>query len=395
MNQEVVIVSAVRTAIGSFQGALSDISAPELGSIVIREALSRAGGLEDTQVDEVIMGNVLQAGLGQNPARQAWLKAGFSASVPAMTINKVCGSGLKSVMLAAQAVRLGDADIVVAGGMENMSQAPYLLPGARSGLRMGDAAMVDSMIRDGLWCAMCDIHMGITAENIAERYALTREEQDAFAAWSQQKAEQALTTGRFADEIVPVMIPQRKGEPVRFATDEFPRAGTTADTLAKLRPAFLKDGTVTAGNASGINDGAAALVVMSAAKASALGLKPLARIKGYAHSALDPSVMGLGPVESTLRILRKTGVSIHDIDLFELNEAFAAQSLAVSRDLGAARDRINVNGGAIALGHPIGASGARVIVTLLHELEKRNSKLGLAALCIGGGQGVAILVERA
>ncbi|MFD0697315.1 acetyl-CoA C-acetyltransferase [Paenibacillus sp. GCM10027628] len=394
MDQEIVIVSAVRTAIGNFQGALSDISAPELGSIVIKEALRRAGGLDDTQVDEVIMGNVLQAGLGQNPARQAWLKAGFSHAVPAMTVNKVCGSGLKSVMLAAQAVRLGDAEIVVAGGMENMSQAPYLLPGARSGLRMGDATMVDSMVLDGLWCAMCDIHMGITAENIAERYALSREEQDAFAAWSQQKAEQALATGRFADEIVPVLIPQRKGEPVRFATDEFPRAGTTADTLAKLRPAFKKDGTVTAGNASGINDGAAALVVMSAAKASTLGLKPLARIKGYAHSALDPSVMGLGPVESTLRILRKTGVSVHDIDFFELNEAFAAQSLAVSRDLGAVRDRINVNGGAIALGHPIGASGARVLVTLLHELEKREGKLGLAALCIGGGQGVAMLVER-
>jgi acetyl-CoA C-acetyltransferase len=394
MNQEVVIVSAVRTAIGSFQGALSEITAPELGAVVIKEALRRAGEIDDTQVDEVIMGNVLQAGLGQNPARQAWLKAGFSASIPAMTINKVCGSGLKSVMLAAQAVRLGDADIVVAGGMENMSQAPYLLPGARSGLRMGDAAMVDSMIRDGLWCAMCDIHMGITAENIAERYALTRDEQDAFAAWSQQKAEQAIASGRFADEIVPVSIPQRKGEPIRFQTDEFPRAGTTADTLAKLRPAFKKDGTVTAGNASGINDGAAALVVMSAGKASELGLKPLARIKGYAHSALDPSVMGLGPVESTRRILQKTGVSISDIDLFELNEAFASQSLAVSRDLGIPRDRINVGGGAIALGHPIGASGARVLVTLLHELEKRDGRLGLAALCIGGGQGVAMLVER-
>ncbi len=393
MTQEVVIVSAVRTAIGSFQGALAQVPAPELGSIVIKEALQRAGGLDDSQVNEVIMGNVLQAGLGQNPARQAWLKAGFSTAVPAMTINKVCGSGLKAVMLAAQAIRLGDADIVVAGGMENMSQAPYLLPGARSGLRMGDASMVDSMIRDGLWCAMCDIHMGVTAENIAERYALTRQEQDAFAAWSQQKAEQAIASGRFAEEIVPVLIPQRKGDPVRVAADEYPRSGTTEEVLAKLRPAFKQGGTVTAGNASGINDGAAALVVMSEAKASELGLKPLARIKGYAHSALDPSVMGLGPVEATRSILQRTGVRIEEIDLFELNEAFAAQSLAVGRDLGIAPEKINVSGGAIALGHPIGASGARVLVTLLHELRKRNGRLGLAALCIGGGQGVAMLVE--
>ncbi|MBU7316221.1 acetyl-CoA C-acetyltransferase [Paenibacillus oleatilyticus] len=393
MNNDAVIVSAVRTAIGGFQGALSSIPATELGSLVIKNALERAGVSEE-QVGEVIMGNVLQAGLGQNPARQAWLKGGFSHEVPAVTVNKVCGSGLKAVMLAAQSVRLGDADIVVAGGMENMSQAPYLLEGARSGLRMGDGKLVDSMVRDGLWCAMCDIHMGITAENIADRYELTRAEQDEFAAWSQQKAEQAIQSGRFRDEIVPVSIPQRKGDPVVFDTDEHPRYGTTAETLGKLRPSFRKDGTVTAGNASGINDGAAALVVMSAVRAAQLGLKPLARIRGYAHAALDPSVMGLGPVDAVRKLLGKTGVSIDDIDLLELNEAFAAQSLAVGRDLGVPREKLNVNGGAIALGHPIGASGARVLVTLLHELGKRGGKLGLAALCIGGGQGVAMLVER-
>ncbi|MCM3268529.1 acetyl-CoA C-acetyltransferase [Paenibacillus elgii] len=393
MNNDAVIVSAVRTAIGGFQGGLSGIPATELGSLVIKDALERAGVSEE-QVDEVIMGNVLQAGLGQNPARQAWLKSGFSHAVPAVTVNKVCGSGLKAVMLAAQSVRLGDAEIVVAGGMENMSQAPYLLEGARSGLRMGDGKLVDSMVRDGLWCAMCDIHMGITAENIADRYELTRAEQDEFAAWSQQKAEQAIQSGRFRDEIVPVSIPQRKGDPVVFDTDEHPRYGTTAETLGKLRPSFRKDGTVTAGNASGINDGAAALVVMSAARAAQLGLKPLARIRGYAHAALDPSVMGLGPVDAVRKLLGKTGVSMDDIDLLELNEAFAAQSLAVGRDLGVPREKLNVNGGAIALGHPIGASGARVLVTLLHELGKRGGKLGLAALCIGGGQGVAMLVER-
>ncbi|MCY9694791.1 acetyl-CoA C-acetyltransferase [Paenibacillus alginolyticus] len=393
MSREVVIVSAVRTAVGSFQGALADISAPELGSTVIQEALKRAN-LADSQVDEVIMGNVLQAGLGQNPARQAWLKVGYSQLVPAMTINKVCGSGLKAVMLAAQSVSLGDADIVVAGGMENMTQAPYLLPGARSGLRLGDSTMVDSMIRDGLWCAMCDIHMGITAENIAEHHRVTRAEQDEFAAWSQLKAEQAIASGRFKDEIVPVAIPQRKGEPVLFARDEFPRAGTTAEILGKLRPAFKKEGTVTAGNASGINDGAAALVVMSADKAKELGLKPLALIKGYANAALDPSMMGMGPVDAVRKLLSKSGVSLDSIDLFELNEAFASQSLAVGRELGIPREKLNVNGGSIAIGHPIGASGARILVTLLHELEKRNGKLGVAALCIGGGQGVAMLLER-
>lgn len=392
-SREAVIVSAVRTAIGSFQGSLSGISATELGGIVIQEALQRAG-VSDEQVDEVVMGNVLQAGLGQNPARQAWLKSGFAHTVPAMTVNKVCGSGLKAVMLAAQAVRLGDADIVVAGGMENMSAAPYLLEGARSGLRMGDGKLVDSMIRDGLWCAMCDIHMGITAENVAERYVLTRQEQDDFAAWSQRKAEEAIAAGRFREEIVPVPVPQRKGEPVSFDTDEYPRAGTTVEALAKLRPAFRKDGTVTAGNASGINDGAAALVVMSAERAEALGLKPIARIRGYSQAALDPAVMGLGPVDAVRRLLKKTGVAIGDIDLFEMNEAFAAQSLAVGRELEIPPEKLNVNGGAIALGHPIGASGARVLVTLLHELQRRDGRLGLAALCIGGGQGVAMLVER-
>jgi acetyl-CoA C-acetyltransferase len=393
MRTEAVIVSAARTAVGNFMGALSGVSAPELGSIAIREALRRAN-VSDDQVDELIMGNVLQAGLGQNPARQAWLKAGFNEFVPAMTINKVCGSGLKAVMLAAQAVRLGDADIVIAGGMENMSQAPYLLQGARAGLRMGDAPMVDSMIRDGLWCAMCDIHMGITAENVAERYGLSRAEQDEFAEWSQEKAQQALNSGRFGDEIVPVSIPQRKGDPLLFAQDEFPRAGTTVEALGKLRPAFKQDGTVTAGNASGINDGSAALVVMSAEKAVELGLKPLARIRGYASSALEPSMMGLGPIGAARLLFKKTGVSLSDIDLFEMNEAFAAQSLAVGRDLGIPSEKLNVNGGAIALGHPIGASGARILVSLLHELDKRDGKLGLAALCIGGGQGVAMLVER-
>jgi acetyl-CoA C-acetyltransferase len=393
MSKEAVIVSAVRTAIGSFQGSLAGIPATKLGSIVIREALKRAQ-VDADAVDEVIMGNVLQAGLGQNPARQSWLSAGFPNSVPAVTVNKVCGSGLKAVMLAAQAVRLGDAEIVVAGGMENMSRAPYLLEGARSGLRMGDAAMTDSMIRDGLWCAVCDTHMGNTAEKVAEQYGLSREEQDRFAAWSQRKAEQAIASERFREEIVPVSIPQKKGEPVVFCRDEFPRPGTTEEALSKLRPAFRKDGTVTAGNASGINDGAAALVVMSSDKAKALGLKPMARIHSYASAALDPSVMGLGPIGAVRKLLQKSGLTIADIDLFELNEAFAAQSLAVARELGVPDAKLNVNGGAIALGHPIGASGARVLVTLLHELEKRKGRYGLASLCIGGGQGVALTVER-
>jgi acetyl-CoA C-acetyltransferase len=392
-NRDAVIVSAVRTAIGNFQGALAGIPAPELGAIVLKEALNRAGVSAD-QVDEVIMGNVLQAGLGQNPARQAAIRAELPNTIASMTINKVCGSGLKAVMLAAQAIKAGDADVILAGGMENMSRAPYLLEGARSGYRMGDNKVVDSMIRDGLWCAFDDTHMGITAENVAERYGLSREEQDEFAAWSQQKAEKALKEDRFRDEIVPVVIPQKKGDPIVFDKDEFPRAGTTVEALAKLRPAFKKDGTVTAGNASGINDGAAAVLVMSREKAEALGLTILATITAYASAGLDPNVMGLGPIYATKKVLDRAGLTIDDIDLIEANEAFAAQSLAVGRDLNIPREKLNVNGGAIALGHPIGASGTRVLVSLLHEMKKRDAKRGLATLCIGGGQGVALIVER-
>jgi len=391
-QREAVIVSAVRTAIGNFQGTLAGISAPELGGIVLKEALTRAGVSADL-VEEVILGNVLQAGLGQNPARQAAIQAGLPNTISSMTINKVCGSGLKSVMLAAQAIKAGDADVVLAGGMENMSQAPYLMEGARTGYRMGDQKVVDSMIRDGLWCAFDNTHMGITAENVAERYGLSRDEQDEFSAWSQAKAEQALAANRFQDEIVPVVIPQRKGEPLVFDRDEFPRAGTTVETLGKLRPAFKKDGTVTAGNASGINDGAAALLVMSREKAEQLGLQPLAVITSYASAGLDPNVMGLGPIYATRKALERAGLTIADIDLIEANEAFAAQSLAVGRDLEIPREKLNVNGGAIALGHPIGASGARVLVSLLHEMKKRDAKRGLATLCIGGGQGVALVVE--
>jgi len=393
MNREAVIVGAVRTAIGNFQGALSSLPATELGSIVIQEALRRAG-LKAEEIDEVIMGNVLQAGLGQNPARQAWLKGGLALEVPALTVNRVCGSGLQSVIFAAQSVLLGDADAVVAGGMESMSRAPYLLEGVRFGLRMGDGHLTDSMIRDGLWCAMADVHMGVTAENVAERYRITRAEQDAFAEESQRKAELALANGTFEAEVVPVFVPQKKGEAVRFDQDEYPRPGTTADRLAALRPAFKEGGTVTAGSASGINDGAAAMIVMSAAAAAERGLHPLARIRGYAVSALDPSIMGLGPVEAIRRLQRRTGISLDEVDLFELNEAFAAQSIAVRQELGIPPEKINVNGGAIALGHPIGASGARIVVSLLYEMEKREAKLGIAALCVGGGQGVALLVER-
>lgn len=393
-HKEVVIVSAVRTAIGNFQGTLADVSATKLGAIVLEGALAKAGVAKE-QVNEVIMGNVLQAGLGQNPARQAAIQAGLAQETPSMTINKVCGSGLKAVHLATQAIVAGDSDVVLAGGMENMSQAPYLLEGARSGYRMGDQKVVDSMIRDGLWCAFNDYHMGITAENLCERYGLTREEQDEFAAWSQEKALKAIAEGRFKDEIVPVTIPQRKGDPIVFEQDEFPRAGTTVETLAKLRPAFKKDGSVTAGNASGINDGAAALLIMSREKADELGLKPLARIVANASAGVDPSIMGIGPVPATKRVLEKAGLTLEQIDLIEANEAFAAQSLAVGKDLGIDRSKLNVNGGAIALGHPIGASGARVLVTLIHELHKREgAKYGLATLCIGGGQGVATIVEK-
>lgn len=392
-KKEVVIVSAVRTAIGSFQGGLAGVSATKLGALVLEAALEKAG-VGKEQVGEVILGNVLQAGLGQNPARQAAIQAGLEHAVPAMTINKVCGSGLKAVHLAVQSILAGDTDVILAGGMENMSQAPYLMEGARNGYRMGDQKVVDSMIRDGLWCAFNDYHMGITAENLGEKYQISREEQDEFAAWSQEKAVAAIAAGRFADEIVPVPIPQRKGDPVLFATDEFPRAGVTAESLGKLRPAFKKDGCVTAGNASGINDGAAALLIMSREKADELGLKPIARIVANASAGVDPSIMGIGPVPATKRALEKAGLSLEDIDLIEANEAFAVQSLSVGKELGFDKEKLNVNGGAIALGHPIGASGARILVTLVHELQKRGGKYGLATLCIGGGQGVATIIEK-
>jgi acetyl-CoA C-acetyltransferase len=390
--REVVIVSAVRTAIGNFMGALSNTPATELGAVVIKEALSRAG-VKGEQVDEVIMGNVLQAGVGQGPARQAAIKAGLPNEVSSMAINKLCGSGLKAVHLAAQAIQTGEAEIVVAGGMENMSLAPYLLPKGRTGYRMGDGKVIDSMIQDGLQCALNSYHMGVTAENIAEQYGLTREEQDEFAAWSQQKAENAIKEGKFKEEIVPIYIPQRKGDPIVFDTDEFPRAGVSAEKLAKLKPAFKKDGSVTAGNASGINDGAAALVLMSREKASELGIKPMAVIRANGTAGVDPKIMGIGPVPATKKALEKAGLSMEDIDLVEANEAFAAQSLAVGRDLQIPNDKLNVNGGAVALGHPIGASGARVLVTLLHEMQRQGSRYGLAALCIGGGQGIATIVE--
>lgn len=393
-QREIVIASAVRTAIGNFQGALAGVSATQLGAVVLEAALERAGVAKEA-VDEVILGNVLQAGLGQNPARQAAIRAGLPQQVPSMTINKVCGSGLKAVHLAVQSILSGDAEVVLAGGMENMSQAPYLLEGARGGYRMGDQKVVDSMIRDGLWCAFNDYHMGITAENLCTQYGLTREEQDEFAAWSQEKAQRALSEGRFQDEIVPVPIPQKKVEPIMFSVDEFPRAGVTAEALGKLRPAFKKDGTVTAGNASGINDGAAALLIMSGEKARELGVIPLARIVANASAGVDPSIMGIGPVPATRRVLEKAGLTLAQMDLIEANEAFAVQSLAVGKELGIPREKLNVNGGAIALGHPIGASGARILVTLVHELNKRSgAKYGLATLCIGGGQGVATVVEK-
>ncbi|ADF41223.1 acetyl-CoA C-acetyltransferase [Priestia megaterium] len=390
---EVVIVSAVRTAIGSFGGSLQNVSATTLGGTVIKEALNKAG-VSANEVDEVIMGNVLQAGLGQNPARQATLAAGLPETVSALTINKVCGSGLKAVHLATQAILAGDADVIVAGGMENMSQAPYLLKNARNGFKMGDQKVVDSMIQDGLWCAFNDYHMGVTAENLCDKYEITRDEQDAFAASSQQKAEAAIQSGRFKDEIVPVEVPGRKGQVTIFEQDEFPRAGTTAESLGKLRPAFKKDGSVTAGNASGINDGAAAVVVMSRKKADELGLTPLVSIKSNATAGVDPSIMGIGPVSAVKKALEKAAVSLEDVQLVEANEAFAAQSIAVDRELQFNHDILNVNGGAIALGHPIGASGTRVLVSLIHEMQKRDAKLGLATLCIGGGQGVATIVER-
>ncbi|WP_321893084.1 acetyl-CoA C-acetyltransferase [Burkholderia cenocepacia] len=390
---DVVIVSAARTAVGKFGGSLAKIAAPELGATVIRAALERAG-VKPEQVSEVIMGQVLTAGSGQNPARQSLIKAGLPNAVPGMTINKVCGSGLKAVMLAANAIVAGDAEIVIAGGQENMSASPHVLPGSRDGFRMGDAKLVDTMIVDGLWDVYNQYHMGITAENVAKEYGITREEQDAFAALSQNKAEAAQKAGRFNDEIVPVSIPQRKGEPLQFATDEFVRHGVTAESLAGLKPAFAKDGSVTAANASGLNDGAAAVLVMSAQKAAALGLTPLARIKAYANAGVDPSVMGMGPVPASRRALERAGWTPGDLDLMEINEAFAAQALAVHKQMGWDTSKVNVNGGAIAIGHPIGASGCRILVTLLHEMVKRDAKRGLASLCIGGGMGVALAVER-
>lgn len=390
---EVVIVSAVRTAVGSFNGGLSALSAPEMGSIVVQEAVKRAGISKDI-VDEVILGNVLQAGLGQNPARQAAVKAGLPVEVPSLTINKVCGSGLKAVAMAAQAIAAGDAEVVIAGGMESMTNAPYVLESkARWGLRMGNSKVVDVMIQDGLWCAFNDYHMGITAENVAAKYGITREQQDEAAAQSQAKAIAAVDSGAFKKEIVPVVIKGKKGDIV-FDTDEYPRRGTTTETLSCLKPAFKKDGTITAGNASGINDGAAAFVLMSAEKAKALGIKPIAKIVSYASAGVDPSIMGTGPIPATQKALAKVGLTVGDLDLIEANEAFMAQFLAVGKELSFPMEKVNVNGGATAIGHPIGASGARILVTLLHALEARSLKRGLATLCIGGGQGIAMVVER-
>ena len=391
--EDIVIVSAVRTAVAKFGGSLARVAAPELGSIVIREALARAK-VDPALVGEVIMGQVLAAGAGQNPARQALLKAGLPKEVPGMTINAVCGSGLKAVMLAAQAIAWGDSDIVVAGGQENMSAAPHVLPNSRDGQRMGDWKLVDTMIVDGLWDVYNQYHMGITAENVARLHSISREAQDALALASQQKAAAAQEAGRFKDEIVPVAIPQKKGDPVVFDSDEYINRKTNAEALAGLRPAFDKAGSVTAGNASGINDGAAAVVVMSARKAAELGCTPLARIRAFATSGLDPATMGLGPVPATRKVLGRAGWQAGGVDLFELNEAFAAQACAVNKELGIDSVRVNVNGGAIALGHPIGASGCRVLVTLLHEMRRREAKKGIAALCIGGGMGVAMALER-
>jgi len=390
---DIVIVGAVRTAIGKFGGSLAKTPAPELGATVIR-ALLQQSGLKPEEISEVILGQVLTAGSGQNPARQALIKSGLPSAIPAMTINKVCGSGLKAVMLAAQAVQCGDADIVIAGGQENMTAAPHVLPGSRDGIRMGDGKLIDSMIVDGLWDVYNQYHMGTTAENVAKQYGISRGQQDEFAVASQNKAETAQKAGKFKDEIVPVMIPQRKGDPVAFDQDEFIKTGTTLQSISGLRPAFSKDGSVTAANASGINDGGAAVLVMSAENAAKRGLKPIAKIKAFASSGVDPSVMGMGPVPASRKCLEKAGWKASDLDLMEINEAFAAQACAVNKEMGWDTSKINVNGGAIALGHPIGASGCRVLVTLLHEMGRRNAKKGLASLCIGGGMGVALAVER-
>jgi acetyl-CoA C-acetyltransferase len=391
--EDIVIVAAARTAVGKFGGTLAKTSAPDLGAVVIKALLERTGLAAD-QVGEVIMGQVLAAGAGQNPARQSMMKAGIAKETPALTINAVCGSGLKAVMLAAQAVAWGDSEIVIAGGQENMSASPHVLMGSRDGQRMGDWKMVDTMINDGLWDAYNNYHMGITAENVAKANGITREMQDALALASQQKASAAQDAGKFKDEIVPVVIPQRKGDPLVFDTDEFINKKTNADALAGLRPAFDKAGSVTAGNASGINDGAAAVMVMKASKAAALGLKPMATIKSFGTSGLDPATMGMGPVPASQKALARAGWNVADVDLFELNEAFAAQACAVNNALGVDASKVNVNGGAIAIGHPIGASGCRILVTLLHEMQRRDAKKGLAALCIGGGMGVSLTVER-
>jgi len=392
--EDIVIVSAARTAVGKFGGSLAGISATELGAIVIKEVIARAN-LTAEQVGEAIMGQVLAAGAGQNPARQAWLKSGGAKETPALTINAVCGSGLKAVMLAAQAVATGDSEIVIAGGQENMSAAPHVLPNSRNGQRMGDWKLVDTMIVDGLWDVYNQYHMGTTAENVARKYGITREMQDALALASQQKAAAAQDAGRFNDEILPFSIAQKKGDPVVFSADEFVNRKTNSDALAGLRPAFDKAGSVTAGNASGLNDGAAAVLVMSASRAAALGLQPLAVIRAYASAGLDPSIMGMGPVPASQLALRKAGWKAQDLDLMEINEAFAAQACAVNREMDWDTSRINVNGGAIAIGHPIGASGCRILVTLLHEMRRRGANKGLASLCIGGGMGVALAVERA
>ena len=393
MGESVVIVAATRTAIGSFNGSLAGISATDLGAIVIRDLLKKTN-LAPEAIDEVILGQVLTASMGQNPARQTVIKAGLPQTTPALTINKVCGSGLKAVHLAAQAIKCGDANVIIAGGQENMSQAPHALHNSRNGQRMGDWQMTDTMIKDGLWCAFNDYHMGITAENVADHYGIGRGEQDTFALRSQNFAEEAQATGRFQEEIVPVKIPQRKGDPIVFQDDEFIRKGATIEGIQKVRPAFKKDGSVTAANASGINDGAAAVVVMSASKAKELGQTPLATVKAYASAGVDPAVMGTAPVPSTQKCLEKAGWTIDDLDLIEANEAFAAQALGVAKELKWDDSKVNVNGGAIAIGHPIGASGCRVLVTLLHEMNRRDAKRGLATLCIGGGLGVALAVER-
>lgn len=391
--RDVVIVSAARTPIGSFGGSLKNVPTRTLGAIAVKEAIKRAG-INPDQVDEVVLGCVLQGALGQNIARQIAMDAGIPKEVPAMTLNKVCGSGLRAVSLAAQMIKAGDADIVVAGGAENMSMAAYAMPAARWGARMNNTKMVDMMVNDGLWDAFNDYHMGITAENVAEQWGLTREQLDEFSVASQNKAEAAIKAGKFKEEIVPVEIPQRKGDPVIFDTDEHPKFGSSMEKVAKLKPAFKKDGIVTAANASGINDAGAAVIVMSKEKADELGIKPMCTIKSYASAGVDPSIMGVGPVPSSKKALEKAGLKVEDLDLIEANEAFAAQSLAVGKDLGFDTEKLNVNGGAIALGHPIGASGCRILITLIHEMARRDVKTGLATLCIGGGQGTAIVVER-